>query len=154
MLVWQGQCGRDVYDKREEVWVEGRRFVVAFVWANQGVWSNSAAQPVRLSLETAHRVAAAPAFAEQNRWTINIVVVDAAGHRMYLERGDGVPLANLEVAIAQARWAAPCRTPTRVLPEQAAEVGLYVPALPNLIPSEEGIAQVTNDGGSGQGFPG
>lgn len=96
-----------------------------------------------LTLAAAKEVAAAArAFAEKNQWAVNIAIVDAAGNLVYFERGDGVQIPSVEIAIRKARCAAIYRRPTRAFQERAAKGEPYVIALPDVIPFEGGVPLV------------
>lgn len=74
-----------------------------------------------MTLEGARNIAAAAeAEARRNGWNVTIVVTDAAGEPILLQRMDGAPLSSLDIAQAKARTAARFRRPTKSLEDAVA----------------------------------
>lgn len=71
-----------------------------------------------ITLEGARNMAAAAeAEAKRNGWNVTIVVADAAGEPILLQRMDGAPFSSLDIAMGKARTAARFRRPTKSLDE-------------------------------------
>lgn len=71
-----------------------------------------------ITLEGAKNMAAAAeAEAKRNGWNVTIVVADAAGEPILLQRMDSAPFSSLDIAIGKARTAARFRRPTKALDE-------------------------------------
>jgi uncharacterized protein GlcG (DUF336 family) len=99
-----------------------------------------------LSLELARRIAeASKAFARQSGWTITVAVVDAGGHLVYFERGDGVAAGTVQVAILKAQSAAAFEVPSRYFEESVAAGLIGLVALPGMAPFE-GAVPIRVDG--------
>lgn len=98
-------------------------------------------QKPALTLEAVKRIAsAADAEAARNNWKVVIVIVDASGQLMYLQRHDDVQLGSLQIAQAKARTAALYRRPTKAWADRlAGENGSVVLAFPDVIPLEGGL---------------
>lgn len=94
-----------------------------------------------LTLDAVKRIAAAAdAEAARNNWKVVIVIVDASGQLMYLQRHDDVQLGSLQIAQAKARTAALYRRPTKVWADRlAGENGSIVLTFPDVIPLEGGL---------------
>ena len=99
------------------------------------------AQKPALTLDAVKRIAAAAdAEATRNNWKVIIVIVDDAGHLLYLQRNEDVQLASLQIAQAKARTAALYRRPTKIFADRlAGENGLSVLGMPDVIPLEGGL---------------
>ena len=99
-----------------------------------------------LTLEAAKVVAAAAETeALNNDWNVVIVVVDAGGHLLYLQRMDGVQLGSLEVAQQKARTAALYRRPTKAFADRIANGNNATLSLPNVIAIEGGLPIIVNE---------
>jgi uncharacterized protein GlcG (DUF336 family) len=87
-----------------------------------------------LSLEVAKRLAvAAEAEAKKNSWPVVIVLVDDAGHLVYLQRLDEAQYGSIEVATGKAQTAAAFKRPTKALEDSVTggrSVLLRLPATP------------------------
>lgn len=71
-----------------------------------------------ITLEGARNiVAGAEAEAKRNGWNVTIVVADAAGEPILLQRMDAAPFSSLEIALGKARTAARFRRATKALDE-------------------------------------
>jgi|SRR5690606_32033962 len=71
-----------------------------------------------MTLEGARNIAAgAEAEAKRNGWNVTVVVADAAGEPILLQRMDAAPFSSIEIALGKARTAARFRRPTRALDE-------------------------------------
>lgn len=98
-----------------------------------------------LTLEGAKVIAeAAAAEAMQNDWNVVIVVVDANGDLLHLQRLDGAHLGSLQLAQAKARTAARYRRPSKDFADWLHEGGQAALALPGAIPSEGGLPIVVD----------
>jgi glc operon protein GlcG len=71
--------------------------------------------------DAALMIAAGKAEAMINGWNIAIVVVDAGGYPIHMERMDGAPLQAPAIAQGKAFAAAISRTPTKTLEEVVKE---------------------------------
>ena len=99
-----------------------------------------------LTLEQVKRVvAAAEAEAASNTWNVVIVVVDAGGHLMHLQRSERVQLASLEIAQKKARSAAFYRRATKAFADALNEGRTSVLSLPNAMPLEGGVPLMIGD---------
>ena len=83
--------------------------------------------------------AAAEQEAEANGWNVVIVVVDAGGHLLALERMDGAVLPTLDVAHQKARTAALYRRATQAFADRVAEGDAVVDALPDVMAIAGGL---------------
>ena len=83
--------------------------------------------------------AAAEEEADANGWNVVIVVVDAGGHLLALERLDGAPLPTLDVAHQKARTAALYRRSTQAFVDRMAEGDPVVAALPDVMAIAGGL---------------
>ena len=93
-----------------------------------------------LTLDVAKSVAAAAqAEATRRGSTVVIVVVDDAGHVLFLERLDDTQVASVEVGIGKARTAAIFRRPSKVFEDQVREGRVAALALPGATPLQGGI---------------
>lgn len=100
----------------------------------------------RLTLDGARVIAAAAeAEAVRNGWNVVLVVADAGGHLLYLQRMDGVQLASLEIAQHKARTAALYRRPTKAFADRLSDGNQAVLVLPNALPLEGGLPIVVGD---------
>lgn len=88
---------------------------------------------------------AARSHAQANNWNVVIVVMDAAGDLLYLERMDGVQRGSLAIAQQKARTAARFRRPTRVFSEWLAGGNQAVLQIPDVISLEGGVPIVVDD---------
>lgn len=93
----------------------------------------------QLTLEAARAMSSA-AFAEAERLqcTIVVAVLDAGGQVLLIERGQGAPIASIEVARRKAESAAFFGMPTAVL-EKAAATSPAVAQLPHALPFGGGM---------------
>ncbi|GAB5536389.1 MAG: hypothetical protein Rubg2KO_26380 [Rubricoccaceae bacterium] len=82
---------------------------------------------------------AAAAEAMQNNWNVVIVVADANGDLLHLQRLDGAHLGSLQLAQEKARTAARYRRPSKDFADWLHEGGQAALALPGAIPSEGGL---------------
>ena len=74
-----------------------------------------------LTLAAAREMAsAAEAEALRNGWSLVIVIVDDAGHLLFMERMDGVQLASIAIATGKARTAALYRRPSKEFADRMA----------------------------------
>jgi len=87
---------------------------------------------------------AAEAEAMQNDWNVVIVVVDANGDLLYLQRMDGAHLGSLQLAQEKARTAARYRRPSKDFADWLHDGGQAALALPGAIPSEGGLPIVVD----------
>ena len=93
-----------------------------------------------LTLVGVRAVAAAAAEeASANGWNVVIVVVDAAGNLLSLERMDGALPASVEVAQQKARTAALYRRSTKAFADRLATGDAVVHELPEMMPIEGGL---------------
>jgi glc operon protein GlcG len=103
----------------------------------------SAAQTLEtrtLTLEGAKTVAsAASEVAAANDWNVVIVVVDAGGHLLYLERMDGVRHGILDIAMGKAKTSAAFGSPTRVFADMVGQGSVGFLAIPGTMPIEGGV---------------
>ena len=98
-----------------------------------------------LTLEGAKVIAAsAEAEAMQNGWNVVIVIADANGELIALQRMDGVQLGSLQIAQQKARTAARYRRPTKVFSDRLADGSQAMLALPDAIPLEGGLPIVVD----------
>ena len=98
-----------------------------------------------LDLASAKRIAAAAEQeADGNDWQVAIVVVDDAGHLLYLQR-DTVQLGSIDVAINKAKSAALYKRPTKVWEDIVNGGRPGYMALPGLLPLEGGLPLVYKD---------
>ena len=118
-------------------------FLLALLLLAPTVVAQSLVERQALTLDGAIILAeAARAEAIANDWSVVIVVVDAGGHLLHLQRMDGVQLASLEIAQRKARASALYRRPTKVFADRLAEGNEAVHQLPGAIPLEGGLAIV------------
>ena len=107
------------------------------------------AQPVAeapvLTLEGVEILAAAAqAEAVANDWNVVIVIVDAGGNLLHLQRMDGVQLGSLEIAQRKARTAAFYRRPTQIFADRLASGNAATQTLPDVIPLRGGLPIAVN----------
>lgn len=76
--------------------------------------------------------------AAAKHWPVTIVIVDAAGIPILLERLDGAPMGSPEIALGKARTAALARTPTKTLEEMVKERPA-VATFPGRVPVQGGL---------------
>ena len=99
-----------------------------------------------LTLEVAKELAAAAeATAEQNKWTMAIVVIDEGGNLVYLAKMDDTQIGSIEVAIAKAKSAVKFKRPTKAFEDQLTGGRTAVLKIPEAMPVEGGIP-LTVDG--------
>ena len=104
------------------------------------------AEKQALTLDAAKVVAAAAeAEALSNDWQVVIVVVDAGGHLLYLQRMDGVQLGSLKVAQEKAVTAALYRRSTKAFADRIANGNNATLSLPNVIAIEGGLPIIVNE---------
>ncbi len=93
-----------------------------------------------ITLEVAKGIAAAAeTLAEANSWSVNIAIVDDGGHLVYFQRGQGVQLASVYIAIDKARAAVGFKRSTKAFQDRASEGEPHVIALPYAMPFEGGL---------------
>ena len=83
-------------------------------------------------------VAGAEAHAEKNDWVVNIAILDDGGNLLYFQRGDGVQIGSIDVALRKAESALKFRRPTKVFSDGVADRVQYV-QLPGALAFEGGL---------------
>lgn len=93
-----------------------------------------------LSLAVAKQVAAAAeAKALEHDWSVVIVIVDAAGQLLLLERLDGTMPASIDIALKKAVCAATFKRPTKAFEDALVGGRQAILALPGAIPVDGGL---------------
>lgn len=96
-------------------------------------------EPV-LSLAVAKQVvAAAEAKALEQGWPVVIVIVDAGGQLLLLERLDGTMLASIDIALKKAVCAVTFKRPTKVFEDALVGGRQAILALPGAVPINGGL---------------
>jgi uncharacterized protein GlcG (DUF336 family) len=99
-----------------------------------------------LGLELARRVAeVSRSFAKQNGWNITVAIVDAGGHLVYFERGDGIATGTVQVAILKAQSSAAFGVPSKHFEDVVAAGLVGLVGLPGMAPFE-GAVPILVDG--------
>ena len=112
---------------------------IALLWAPDAQ-AQVIEERTALTLEGAKVVAEAAATeARQNDWNVVIVVVDANGDLLHLQRMDRAHLGSLQLAQEKAQTAARYRRPSKDFADWLHEGGQAALALPGAIPSEGGL---------------
>ena len=105
--------------------------------------------PVRptLSIEAAKAIAeSAKSYAtDQGYRSLIVLVLDAGGHLLYLERQDGVPPGPIQVAYLKARSAAMFEVPSKIFEETVADGLVGLIGLPGMA-AFEGAAPIFHEG--------
>jgi glc operon protein GlcG len=99
----------------------------------------STSQPYITLVDAERIVAAAEARANQDKWTVVIVVLDAGGHPLLLKKIDGTQVGSVEVAIAKAKSAVYFKRPTKVLEDMVNQGKPNIMTLPNAVAVEGGL---------------
>ncbi len=95
-----------------------------------------------ISLGNAKKAAAAAAVeARKNNWNMSIVITDAGGELVYLEKMDGNQTGSIKVAIGKARSAAMFKRPTKVFQDAVSSggAGLRILGLEGAVPIDGGL---------------
>jgi uncharacterized protein GlcG (DUF336 family) len=93
-----------------------------------------------LSLELARRIAeVSKAEARRSGWSITVAVVDAGGHLVYLERGDGIAAGTVQVATLKAQSSAAFGVPSKSFEDSVAAGLIGLVALPGMAPFEGAV---------------
>jgi len=83
-------------------------------------------------------VATAENKAVEKGWAVVIVVVDAAGHLLFLQRLDGTMLASIDIAIKKAVSAVTFKRPTKTFEDALVGGRQAILGLPGAIPINGG----------------
>jgi uncharacterized protein GlcG (DUF336 family) len=101
------------------------------------VIDSAAAEDLQLSnrttinLDVAKAIAAAAsAYAVEKDWVVNIAIVDDGTNLVYFERGNGVQIGSIDVAIRKAKTAAAFKRPTKVFDDLASGGRTAIVTLP------------------------
>lgn len=98
--------------------------VAALLLSTAGIQQDPLPSKKILTLEAAHRIAAAAeAEARRNNWAVSVAVLDDAGHMMVFHRMDGAKLVATDIAIRKARTAVYFQGPTKGLEEEVTTGG-------------------------------
>jgi len=89
--------------------------------------------------------AAAEAEAVRNGWNVVIVITDAAGELVHLQRMDGVQLGSLQIARQKARTSARYRRPSKSFADGLASGSQTSLVLPDVLPLEGGLPIMVGD---------
>lgn len=117
-------------------------FMLAFVISVSAMAQNSQRT---LGLEEVKSMAkAAEERAKKDNWNVVIVIVDAGGHLLYLQRMDGAQIASIEVAQKKAKAAAFYKRPTKVFEDGLKSGNQGLMLLPGVIASEGGVPILHN----------
>ena len=95
-----------------------------------------------INLDSAKKAAAAAAAeARKNNWNMAIVVTDAGGEVVYLEKMDATQTGSVKVATGKARSAAMFKRPTKVFQDAVASGGggLRILGLEGAVPIDGGL---------------
>ena len=93
-----------------------------------------------INLGVAKAIAAAAAeYAAEKEWTVNIAIVDEGANLVYFERGDGVQVGSIEVAMRKAKTAAAFKRETRIFEEVATGGRTGIVTLPDGLLLEGGV---------------
>ena len=77
-------------------------------------------------------------FGRANNWKLAIAILDDGGNLLYFQRGDGVQIAGIEIAMRKAESALKYQRPGKALAERAVKEP-HVIALPGAFPFEGGL---------------
>jgi len=98
-----------------------------------------------LTLDAARFLArTAEEFGKANQWKLAIAILDDGGNLLYFQRGDGVQIAGIDIAMRKAESALKYQRPGKAMAERAVKEP-WVIALPGAFPFEGGLP-ITHEG--------